>query len=327
MISHDLFLLLFHCQRRDSRRRVRHTVIADYMPLVNHALHQCRFRLCIRLRDKKDGMHALFLKRIQNGFRVTVFISLIKGQIDGLCVLSNEKRMVIPILLLRTDCIVRAVVRIGVASQPPALHGGIQPVKRNRLHRRISTCSTLTVSGAASCLVRPLSVSGVISRSIRALIVSGAVSRSIRTLTVSGAASRFACALTVSIRNLVGTVCLRRCKHCVTDGGSVRIQLFIEKLVIGCIVDKSHLDDAGRHVRMYIDIIIGGFSSLGSLFHAAVSLDSRRIQHFHNVVCEGIRLLRTTRRDPGLYAVTLAVIAVQRQHIIRTALIGNPAPL
>ena len=146
-------------------------------------------------------------------------------------------------------------------------------------------------------------------------------------MTVSGAASRFACALTVSIRNLVGTVCLRRCKHCVTDGGSVRIQLFIEKLVIGCIVDKSHLDDAGRHVRMYIDIIIGGFSSLGSLFHAAVSLDSRRIQRFHNVVCESIRLLRTTRRDPGLYAVTLAVIAVQRQHIIRTALIGNPAPL
>ena len=78
---------------------------------------------------------------------------------------------------------------------------------------------------------------------------------------------------------------------------------------------------------MYIDIIIGGFPSLGSLFHATVSLDSRRIQRFHNVVCEGIRLLRTTRRDPSLYAVTLAVIAVQRQHIIRTALIGNPAPL
>ena len=63
-------------------------------------------------------MHALFLKRIQNGFRVPVFISLIKSQIEGLCILSNEKRMVIPILLLRTDCIVRAVVRIGVASQP-----------------------------------------------------------------------------------------------------------------------------------------------------------------------------------------------------------------
>ena len=78
---------------------------------------------------------------------------------------------------------------------------------------------------------------------------------------------------------------------------------------------------------MYIDIIIGGFPSLGSLFHATVSLDSRRIQRFHNVVCEGIRLLRTARRDPGLYAVTLAVIAVQRQHIIRSALIGNPTPL
>ena len=78
---------------------------------------------------------------------------------------------------------------------------------------------------------------------------------------------------------------------------------------------------------MYIDVIIGRFPGLGSLFHTAVSLDSRRIQCFHNVVGKGIRLLQTARRNPGLYAVPLAVVAMQRQHIIRPALIGNLTPL
>ena len=70
--AHDLLL-----QRRSlqlGHGSVGHAVVPQYMPLVHHPLHQRRLLPGVIPRQKEDRLHILFLQRIQDLRRVTVFI-------------------------------------------------------------------------------------------------------------------------------------------------------------------------------------------------------------------------------------------------------------
>ena len=61
-------------------------VVAYDMPLVHHALHQFGRGVDIIAHDKKAGGRIVFFERIQNRRGVSVFVTRVKGQVDGLFV-------------------------------------------------------------------------------------------------------------------------------------------------------------------------------------------------------------------------------------------------